>query len=203
MRQSFRRDVQGRVQLLARDPLRRRRLAAPLLLLVALGSARTSGAKPAGEEPAGGAHKLTKPPKLVRFVEAPYPESEKAAGRSATVVLELAIDATGGVGQARVTDSAGPSFDAAAQQAARQFVFEPAEVDGKPAPIRILYRYEFVLRSEAPTTADLAGRVRDARTKKPLASVRVTVDGTAAAVTDADGRFHVDAVAPGQRTISL
>jgi TonB family protein len=183
--------------------VRRRRLATSLLLLAALGWTRIAGAKETETGVAANAHKLTKPPKLVRFVEADYPEAEKAGGRSATVVLELAIDQSGSVTQARVTASAGSAFDAAAVDAARRFVFEPAEIDGKPAPIKILYRYEFVLRAEAPTTAELTGQVRDARTKKPLAAVHVTVDGGASATTDADGRFHIDAVAPGQRTITL
>jgi TonB family protein len=171
--------------------------------MAALSSTRIAGAAPPEEGPAPSAHKLTKPPRLVRFLEAPYPPSEKAAGRSATVVLELAIDASGSVLQARVTASAGTAFDAAAEQAARQFLFEPAEVDGKPAAIRILYRYEFVLRAEAPTTAELTGQVRDARTKKLLAGIRVTVDGVTAATTDAEGRFQVQAVAPGQHAIAL
>jgi TonB family protein len=136
-------------------------------------------------------------------VEASYPRSEDAAGRSATVVLELAIDAAGAVSRAHVTQSAGPEFDAAAERAARQFVFEPAEIDGKPAPIRLLYRYEFVRKVETPTTAELAGQVRDARTKKPLPSVHVTVDGGATATTDVEGRFRIDALAPGKHTVTL
>jgi len=139
--------------------LRGRRLASCVLVLAALGSAQRASAK-APEGIAAGSPRLTKAPKLVRFVEAPYPASEKAAGRAATVVLELALDAAGAVGSARVVQSAGAAFDAAAAQAARQFVFEPAEIDGKPAPIRLLYRYEFVLRTEAPTTAELTGQVR-------------------------------------------
>ena len=160
------------------------------------GPASTSGAAPGG-------HKLTKAPRLVHFVEAPYPESEKAAARAASVVLQIGIGPAGAVDQVAVTESAGPAFDAAALEAARQFVFEPAEIDGKPAAIRILYRYEFVLRQEAPTTATFTGQVRDRRTKQPLASVSVSVEGGGAATTDADGRFRIDDVAPGAHTIGL
>jgi TonB family protein len=181
----------------------KRRLASCLILLGVLGSTRAAVARPVDDAPTPPAHKLTRAPRLLHFVEAPYPEGEKAAGRAATVVLELAIDAAGAVEQARVTGSAGPAFDAAAEQAARQFVFEPAEIDGKPAAIRILYRYEFVLRAEVPTTAELTGQVRDARTKRPLAAVRVSVDSGAAATTDAEGRFRIDTIAAGVHTVTL
>jgi TonB family protein len=174
-------------------------IASIVAILAVSGAAR---AQPAAV-PAPGAHKLTKPPRLVHFVEAPYPESEKVAGRAASVVLQLAINAAGAVDQVGVAESAGLAFDAAAAAAARQFVFEPAEIDGKPASIRILYKYEFVLRQEAPTTATLVGQVRDRRTKKPLAGVTVSVEGGGSATTDDDGRFHVEEIAPGEHVITL
>src|SRR6185369_16470457 len=58
--------------------------------------------------------RLTRPPKLSKFVEAPYPESEKASGRTASVVVQIAISATGTVDAVKVIESAGPAFDAAA-----------------------------------------------------------------------------------------
>jgi outer membrane biosynthesis protein TonB len=58
--------------------------------------------------------KLTKPPKLLQFVEAPYPESEKLAGKTASVILQIAINDKGIVEDAAVVQTAGPAFDAAA-----------------------------------------------------------------------------------------
>ena len=176
------------------------------LLVVASLAAMVTGAprvRAQDQRPAPAAHKLTRAPRLVHFVEAPYPEGEKAAGNAASVVLELAIDASGGVGRVAIAQSGGPAFDAAAEAAARQFVFEPAEIDGKPAAIRILYRYEFVLRQEAPTTATFTGQVRDRRTKKPLAGVGVSLDSGASATTDDDGHFSLPGVAPGQHVVTL
>src|SRR5687768_5113846 len=111
-------------------------------------TAFAQGAAPVGKE-AQARPRLTKPPNLARFVDAAYPPAEKAAGRTARVVLEIAISAAGSVDAARVIESAGPEFDAAALDAVRQFVFEPAEIDNRPAPIKIAYRYEFVLKEEA------------------------------------------------------
>ena len=82
--------------------------------------------------------RLTKPPKLVKFVDAPYPESEKAAGQQASVVLQIAIGQDGTVTDAKVIGSAGPAFDQAALEAVRGFVFEPAEIDNKPAKIAVV-----------------------------------------------------------------
>jgi len=154
-------------------------------------------------QPAPAAPRLTRPPRLTQFVEAPYPESERASGRSASVVLRLGLSATGTVEQAAVVESAGPAFDDAALAAVRQFVFEPAEIDGRPAAIRIVYRYEFVLRVEAPTTAIFDGIVRNREGRTPLANVTITLDDGRSCVTDAEGRFHFDEVAPGESGVTL
>lgn len=180
----------------------------PVLVLIALvapviASATVARARPPAPAAPAQAHKLTRAPRLVRFVQAPYPESEKAAGRTASVVLRLGVGAAGDVDRVEVVESAGAAFDAAAQTAARRFLFEPAEVDGKPAAVSLLYRYDFVLQREAPTTARFVGQIRDRRTKSPLASVRVTIDGGASAITDAGGRFRFDAVAPGEHVVRL
>jgi TonB family protein len=175
-------------------------VASVAAILACAGRARAQAASPA---PPPNAHKLTRPPRLAHFVEAPYPESEKTAGLAASVVLQIAINAGGTVDQVTVSQSAGPAFDEAATQAARQFAFEPAEIDGKPAAIRILYRYDFVLRREVPTTATFTGQVRDRGTKRPLEAVIVSLDGGSSSTTGADGRFHIEDVAPGPHVITL
>jgi hypothetical protein len=88
--------------------------------------------------------------------------------------------------------------------------------------VRILYRYDFVQKVEAKTTARFTGVVRDAATRAPLAGVTVRVgapavgtatsgssgmngsSGTSAPViTDAEGRFTFDDVEPGLREVIL
>src|SRR5688572_29753985 len=95
----------------------------PLLLFLALAS--TLVASPAlaqqrgtdvGGQPAR--RKLTKLPKLVKFVEADYPPDKKAQGITSAVVLTIDINATGNVTNVTVATSGGPDFDAAAVKAA-------------------------------------------------------------------------------------
>src|SRR5262249_17478207 len=130
----------------------------------------------AADRPQG---KLTKPPHLKKPVSPVYPESEKASGRKTSVALALAIDADGKVVEATVVGSAGEACDAAAVEAAKQLEFEPAEIDGKPAPVKIQYRYDFALEPAAaavPKTADFGGVVRDRNTGRPLSGVTVGLD---------------------------
>lgn len=176
--------------------------------LLALATSLAVAAAPAGDalaqpRPVKAAPRLTKAPKLVTFVEAPYPEPERAAGRAATVVLQIAISAKGTVEDAVVTESAGAAFDAAALAAVKQFVFEPAEIDDKPGPVKILYRYAFTLKIEAPTTAVLEGVVRTRKGQKPLAGVTIEVETGQRATTDAGGRFRVEGVPLGKHAVSL
>ena len=150
--------------------------------------AQTTGAS--GETP-GHQGKLTKLPKLIEFVEAPYPESEKAAGKMASVVLQIAITDKGTVEDVAVIQSAGPAFDQAAQAAVMQFRFEPAEVDGKAAPVKITYRYDFTFKEEPKQpVVNYDGVVMNRFTKKPIAGAKITVEGLGEAVTDADGHFE-------------
>ena len=101
------------------------------------------------------ASKLSKVPKLKKFVEAEYPKEALDKGISADVVLLISIDAQGkvdSVGIAQPVDPPGIGFEEAATLAAQQFEFEPAEVGGKPIAVQISYRYHFKLapKAEAP-----------------------------------------------------
>lgn len=146
---------------------------------------------------------LTKAPALAEFVEAAYPESELEAGRSATVVLSIAISATGTVDEAVVVGSAGAAFDEAALAAVRQFRFSPAEVDGVPAPVKVTYRYEFTPKVAAPTTGDFRGVVVEKGSGKPLAGVKVDVAGLGSAVTNAEGVFVFERLQPGEYQVTI
>lgn len=152
---------------------------------------------------------LTRPPRLLHFVEAPYPESERASAQPATVVLAVVLGADGRVESASVTSSAGGAFDEAALAAVRQFTFEPAEIDGVASRIRIAYRYEFAAYvppppvAEVPDTAVFTGVIRDGSTGAPVASATVTLEDGTSATTDDAGRFRFDAVAPGPHQVTV
>jgi TonB family protein len=180
-----------------------RALSAAVALALATTAARSYAQAP---PPADGAPQRTiVPPKLVHFVEAEFPPSEAAAGKGATVLLQIAISATGSVADVKVLETAGPAFDTAAVAAARQFVFEPALVDGKPIPVKITYKYVFTFTEKIvkKTTADFEGIIRDRATKKPMQDVRVSLDTGQTAITDADGKFKILDVPVGEHTVTL
>ena len=187
----------------------------PRLLRIALGLGLAVGIAvapvlAAARAPAA-APVLTRPPELVGFVEAEYPEQERAAGRTATVGLRIGLDAGGRVTKVEVASSGGEAFDRAALRAAEQFTFTPAEIDGKPAAIVIEYSYAFTLAAEPavpPQTAGFVGIVVARGTKAPVAGARVVlrVAGEAEpreATTDAAGRFAFEGVPPGEHEVAL
>ena len=64
--------------------------------------------------------------------------------------MAIDVDEAGKVQNVVVTEPAGDEFDEAALEAARQFLFEPGEFEGKPVPVRITYRYSFFYRPPPP-----------------------------------------------------
>src|SRR5262249_18424580 len=142
------------------------------------------------------------------------------------VILTVDVDATGNVTSVMVAQSAGPDFDGAALAAVRQFVFEPGEAGGKKVPVRITYRYRFVLKPAAPPpppaaapgepaepaeptapatpTVPVSGVVLRKGDRVPLAGISVLLDdGSLGAVTDGDGRFALPAVPIGAHAVRL
>ena len=167
---------------------------------------------PGFAEPAAVAEpELTKAPELIRSVEPFYPEQAVREGLQGDVVLQLELDAEGQVRSVQVVVPAGHGFDEAAVEAAKQFVFSPAEVNGKPSAVSIKYTQHFVLSSPpvpAPVpTGMLAGRVFERGVNKPVIGASVLAnDGTVQATTDARGSFslslpagsaRIEVVAPG------
>jgi TonB family protein len=97
-----------------------------------------SGATPVSEGQA--AVRLTKAPKLVKPAQPELPPGET---RASTVVLAITIGTDGRVHDVAVLQSGGERFDHAAVEAAARLEFEPAEVNGRIAAVKIRYTYAF------------------------------------------------------------
>jgi TonB family protein len=150
------------------------------------------------------------PPKLLTFVPATNPESAGTPPRTepVDVDVELTIDATGKVTEARVPALVGRGFDEAAVAACKQFVFEPARRDGQAIPSRIKYRYVFEPPPPPPpTTGVLEGKVLTRATGAATAGAVVAIvaaDGKKRdVVTDVFGVFHVTDLPPGAYRVSI
>ena len=149
---------------------------------------------------------ITKAPKLVHFVAAPRPASAQP-DQAATVVLSIDIAADGKVSDVRVQTTAGAEWDAAAVAAARLFVFEPAEVDGQPAPVTITYKYAFTIEEKVVSLGpqiNFEGLVVDRFKKTPLPGVKIVIkDLGIEALTDEHGAFAFTDLPLGTHQVEL
>ncbi len=184
---------------MSRSPLR---LGAALALSLWVSGLAVAQSHPGGEGP-----QVTRAPELQVFVEAEYPADKKAAGITAQVLLSLDIDENGRVTAARVVESGGPDFDAAAVAAAQKFVFRPGEVDRQPAPVTLTYRYKFTIRTEMVKLGpqiNFEGTVRERFSKRAMPGIKVNLkDLGVSTTTDAEGQFAFVDVPLGKHQVEL
>ncbi|HEY3445003.1 MAG TPA: TonB-dependent receptor [Myxococcales bacterium] len=168
------------------------------------------------EPPPPKAPTLTKAPELLQFVEAEFPEEAAKEQLTGEVGLLVDIGEDGKVTKAEVVAPAGHGFDEAAAAAVRKFLFSPAELDGKPAQVRIQYTYKFVMKEAPPPAVEvgpgarqpqapesLKGRAIQRASRKPLVGANVHVDETGEdTMTDSDGAFSLH-LFPGKYTVRL
>jgi TonB family protein len=173
--------------------------------------------------------RLTKPPELVRFVEAQFSDPRPEFSETVTVVLELTVEVDGRVTDVQVVQGVNPILDDAAAAAAAQFLFTPAEVVGRPVAVRI--RYEYVYAPPAPVPAPpeatlalpasstevapakaaapaevgrLEGTLLESGTRTPVAGASVVLpELNRETLTDGNGRFVFDDVPLGHVKIVL
>jgi TonB family protein len=180
------------------------------------------------------AQALDAPPALEHEVTADYPEAALFERREASVLFTIDIDAAGKVSNvtlAEASEHPGYGFEIAARAAIEQFTFKPAMSGGVAVPVRVQYRYRFVLPppvetppepiaspaaepSAAPpatstaspaAAGQLTGRVLERGSRGPLAGAQIIAQqGSLAfeALTDGDGRFAFYDLAPGAWQLS-
>ena len=137
-------------QTLAAVPASQRFRCIAAMGCLAFSLGRTAVAQDAGAADAGRAGpRLTRPPRVKTGPNPVYPAAALAANVSAEVTLQLDLDAAGQVTAVAITRPGGPGFDEAALAAAAAMEFDPAEIDGVPAAIRI----EYVMRFRPPAVA--------------------------------------------------
>jgi TonB family protein len=148
---------------------------------------------------------VTKPPKLAHFVTADRPKGTE--DKTATVVLAIDIGADGKVTDVRVAQTGGADFDAAAVAAAKQFVFEPAEIDGQPGPVTITYSYKFTVEEKLVSLGpqiNFEGVVVERFKKTPIKGVKIVVkDLQVEAFTDDNGAFAFTDLPVGTHAIEI
>ncbi|MEO8706400.1 MAG: TonB-dependent receptor, partial [Kofleriaceae bacterium] len=168
---------------------------------------------------------VTKPPKLLQAVAPDYPPAALAAGKTAKVKVKIYIDATGIVTKVDVLEKVGDGFDEAAVAAALQYVFEPAEIDGKPAAIAVETAIGFVIEQQPepdpppPPKAKpkagppdhagnmdlpitIQGEAVERGTRRKLAGIIVSISELGLdVVTGERGTFYFHGVAPGKYTV--
>lgn len=84
-------------------------------------------------------------PKPIKLDRPEYTEEARAAGIEGKVRVELTVDATGAVKQAKVLESLGHGLDEAALRAVQEAMFEPALQCGKPVAATFVVSIRFSL----------------------------------------------------------
>jgi len=199
-----------------------------VVVLVALCAvARAQDARPPEQPPpAKPTGVITKQPALLQAAAPEYPPAALAAGKPAKVRVRINIEDVGVASKVDVLEPVGDGFDEAAVAAAMQYVFEPAEIDGKPAAIAVETSINFVIEEQAAPEPELPplpppgskpesdgppnhggsysqpitieGVALERGTRRKLAGIIVSVAELGIdAVTAEDGSFYFHGLPPG------
>jgi TonB family protein len=195
-----------------------------LLLVASPAIARSSKARSgdASKETTIDVTALSKAPKLTKLAKAEYPP--QAVGKSDEVAVSLLVDLdekgeVTGVSVLEPKTATGLGFEDAAVAAAYDLAFEPAEIDGKPVPVQVVYNFKFIPPKPAPEEAapvatetkpepkpepvpqeNFTGQLLERGTRTPMGGVLVTVYRGETGFenrTGAEGRFRFFNLDPG------
>ena len=196
-----------------RSPRLARRLASAsaALLILATSSLAGPGVAWAQGGNQAGSSVITKPPELLKEVQADYPEAAIEARVEGAVKLKLTIDVDGTVSEATPVEGPGYGLEEAAREAALQFEFSPAEVNGQPSAIILT----FVINFELPVLpSSFVGEIVDQESGVGMAGAEVQItymgegefpDGrpTVTARTDEQGKFSFENMPAGPYKVRL
>jgi TonB family protein len=177
---------------------------------------------------------LSKAPRLVRKAAPEFPATALDQGAEAEIKLLIDVDAKGQVTGANVlapTQPTGLGFEEAAVTAAYQLGFEPAEIEGQPVAVQIMFTFKFVppkpkapvatppavapepdkpQARAVPQVKSFGGILRERGTRVLLVGTVVTVfrdDGPTSVgfecTSDRDGRFAFFDLAPGTWQVQI
>ncbi|WP_168210507.1 TonB family protein [Persicimonas caeni] len=163
----------------------------------------------AQQGPQQGRVRLTKAPELVEQAQAEYTDEAVENRIEGQVKLRLTISATGKVTKVEVLEGLGYGLDQAAVEAAKQFVFTPAEINNQPAPVTLDFAIGFSLPLMPAT---FQGKVVDADTGQPIAGATVAIKYVgdeyepapeAQMPSESDGTFTFSDVPPGPYAVMI
>jgi TonB family protein len=155
---------------------------------------------------------LTRPPELIEYKESKWPENEPVTDKPVEVILEIEIDENGAVVDVKPQKESGTMFERLAIDAAKGFRFKPAEIDNKPARVKITYRYVFYPPQKSEVKARgirrISGVVLEAGTKNLVSSASVVcknldTGSVATTETDEQGRFEFLDLSDGVYKITI
>lgn len=116
-----------------------------------------------------------KPPRLIKKVNAIYPEEARKERVQGVVILEAQTDKSGNVEHVRVLKSNAPLLNEAAMDAVKQWKYEPMFIKGKPTGIIFTVTVRFALKEEETEEFDkvavIAGEDKEIKPPKLLNKV--------------------------------
>ena len=136
-------------------------------------------------------------PKKKKHVQPIYPQEALAKGIRGIVILDLVIDSEGQVAEMHVIRSI-PGLDEAALAAARQWRYDPVEVDGRPVSVRLTVPITFALKLPELSRDRGIPEIRQGVTPAWPEDTRGGGQAAADITLDPDGRIGMARILEGQ-----
>ena len=167
---------------------------------------------------------VTENPELLESAAPEYPQEAQDKNIEGVVTLKIVLDASGFVEDVTIEKGVDPLIDQAAVETAYNLVFSPAEVDGQPAPIALLFSFTLKWPSRPRKRLKPQRKNRWSTSKgwwqagsNPLELAEVTVERIPAegedindedlllaeAYSDIEGRFEIADVPIGKHLVKI